>query len=161
MKKKTKKSIDIEKLEKDTQEALKLAKKSFELSEQILERLNLDEKPVKKSKPKENSADKKTILDFLQKKSWDVRKNNSNIIDLRFEDNPPRIIVSTARDEEFNFEHNGKQLLTETEVNLNLMTSEEMEVLEIKEVTRPNSASAKNSKAYEDFLKRHKAVKVK
>lgn len=159
MKKKTKKSIDIEKLEKDTQEALKLAKKSFELSEQILERLNLDEKS--KSKSKENSADKKTILDFLQKKSWDVRKNNSNIIDLRFEDDPPRIIVSTARDEEFNFEHNGKQLLTETEVNLNVMTSEEMEVLEIKEVTRPNSASAKNSKAYEDFLKRHKAVKIK
>lgn len=155
----------IEMLEKKVEEAIKLANESNELCKKLLKKFEV-RSGVKGGKQKRLSklkltADKKVVLDFLQKKSWDLRKSNSNIADIRFEDDPPRVVITAVNeDEEFNLEHNGLAIEVEVEKATNaIMTDDEMKNLSINE-TPPNLTHVKKTKAFEAFQKRHKMVKT-
>lgn len=144
-----------------------------------------DKAVVEATQEKSSSgADKKLILDFLQKKSWDLRRTITGVVDIRFEDEPPRVIFAVVSPEVKipKLEHNGVEINFELEVRAAVPTGtvsvgedgtedtayhrsisgEGAKVLGVTEAVGPHSASteaAKQRKAYEDWLKRHPGVK--
>jgi hypothetical protein len=132
----------------------------------------------------ENLASKKLILDFLQKKAWDLRKTIKGVVDVRFEDDPPRIVFAVVSSDVTipRLEHNGVELKSELEIRAAVsantvalgedgsedssyhrsISGDGAKVLGITEAVGPHSASSKESqerKAYQAWLKRHPGVK--
>lgn len=42
---------------------------------------------------KDQAVNKKFVLDYLQKNAWDLHKKLNNVHDIRFEDDPPRVVM--------------------------------------------------------------------
>jgi hypothetical protein len=140
---------------------------------------------VKKETVVGTDADKKQVLDFLQKKAWDLRKAIHGLIDLHYEDDPPRVIASVVSSEVKipKLEHNGVEIAVEIEVRAAIpagtvslgedgsedsvyhrsIAGDGAKALGIKDALGPHSVSngegANKREAYEAWLKRHRAVK--
>lgn len=72
---------------------------------------------------KDQSVDRKFVLDYLQKKAWDLHKQLDNIHDIRFEDDPPRVVMVVVPGPEGvealsapKLVHNGVEIPVELEV---------------------------------------------
>jgi hypothetical protein len=128
---------------------------------------------------------KSMVLDFLQKRAFDLRKTVRGLMDIRFEDDPPRVVFDVVSSEVKipQLDYNGFTLPTEmvvkavtgtgTTISVNDNDPEKDEVyqrsidgagakaLGITEALGPQSmAAAKKREALEAFWKRHPAVKV-
>jgi hypothetical protein len=140
---------------------------------------------VEVSEIKPTGADKKLVLDFLQKNSWELRKNIKGVTDIRFEDDPPRVVFAVVSPEvkvPAPLEHNGVEIAVELEVRAAISTGtiplgedgsegeifhrsiagEGAKALGIKDALGPHSAtseSVKKREAYEAWIKRHPGVK--
>jgi len=141
-----------------------------------------EDKDVVEASKETSGADKKLVLAFLQKKSWDLRKTIPGVVDIRFEDDPPRVIFAAASSEVKipELEYNGVKIDSELEVRAATKTGtvsvgedgsedgayhrsisgEGAKVLGVTEAMGPHSSKeAKQRAAYEAWLKRHPGIK--
>jgi len=79
----------------EAEQAKDLAKNTSKKKKKAQEALDSIQK-AKSLKDKDSGADKKFILDYLQKNSWDLRRQIPNLYDIRFEDDPPRVVIEAV-----------------------------------------------------------------
>ena len=193
-----------EMLEKIAKDAVDAAAQAREEAEQAKK---LAKKATKKSKTEkvistDDQVDRKFILNYLQSHSLNLFKKIGNLHDVRFEDDPARIVMvvvpgpsgvveipklihenieipveveekrpssvtlvaNTLDNESAIVSDNENEKPEEDETYHRSIEGKAAEVLGITEALGPHSANnpplAKNSEAYEAWLKRHPAVKV-
>ena len=164
-------------------EEAKMAGKK-EIKEEKKEPLITEVVEVTESKPS-SGAGRDLVLDFLQKNAWDLRRTVIGLVDVRFEDDPPRVVCAVVSPEVRlpEFEHKGVKIDCELEVRAAIpagtvplgedgsedspyhrsIAGEGAKALGIKDALGPHSATsegAKKREAYEAWLKRHPGVKV-
>lgn len=133
------------------------------------------------AKRSKKTVDKKLILDYLQKHGWDLRKEIKDVYDVKFEDNPPRVVLVTLSDMEApNITHEGVKIPVEVEAKSKIkgedsavvttneqddvyhrsISGDAAETLHISEAQGPHSKENTNTEAYKAWVKRHSAVKI-
>jgi len=103
---------NAERLEKEAIEARAVAEKAMKEAKQS---------GKSKKNEKSNSLNRKFVLDYLQKNAWDLHKQLNNVNDIRFEDNPPRVVMvvvpgPNGTGEPPSLVHNGVEIPVELEV---------------------------------------------
>ena len=84
----------LEKIARDAVEEATRAREEAEQAKALAKKSSKVEKVVEMAASTEMVVvDKKFILDYLQKNAWDLHKKLNNVYDIRFEDDPPRVVV--------------------------------------------------------------------
>jgi hypothetical protein len=95
---------NAEMLEKIARDATQAAAQAREEAEQAKEQAKLatkkkkeeiveSVKKVSEAVQKNKAVDRKFVLDYLQKHAWDLHRTLDNVFDIRFEDEPPRVVM--------------------------------------------------------------------
>lgn len=91
----------LEKIARDAVDAAAQAREQAEqakaLAKDATKKKEVVESIKKVSKAAESqTVDRKFILDYLQKNAWDLQKRLDNVYDIRFEDDPPRVVMEVV-----------------------------------------------------------------